>query len=106
MPAPRSPDAAGARRSAVHNQPSASRPLLEADEGGFRMSATASVALPGRSVSQPPQHIRALERANRVRLPRARKVLSAIPISENKELGSLTDRQRLALAHKLGRTVP
>jgi hypothetical protein len=99
---------------------------LEADEGGFRMSATASVALPGRSVSQPPQHIRALERANRVRLAeaetmqvcdlllsqrrwghqRARKVLSAIPISENKELGSLTERQRLALAQKLGRTVP
>jgi hypothetical protein len=114
------------------------------------MSATASVALPGRSVSQPPQHIRALERANRVRLARAhlkrrivdgelavadvilrrpweaetmpvcdlllsqrrwghqraRKVLSAIPISENKELGSLTERQRLALAQKLGRTVP
>src|SRR4051794_8756993 len=113
------------------------------------MSATASVALPARSVSQP-QHIRALERANRVRLARAnlkrwiadgelavadvilsrpweaetmqicdlllsqrrwgsqraRKVLATIPVSENKELGSLTDRQRLALAHKLGRKVP
>jgi hypothetical protein len=114
------------------------------------MSATASVALPARSVSQPPQHIQALERANRVRLARAnlkrriaegelavadvilsrpweaetmpvcylllsqrrwglqraRKVLAAIPISENKEVGSLTDRQRLALAQKLGRKVP
>jgi hypothetical protein len=114
------------------------------------MSATASVALPARTVSQPPQHIRALERANRVRLARAnlkrriadgelavadvilsrpweaetmqicdlllsqrrwgsqraRKVLATIPVSENKELGSLTDRQRLALAHKLGRKVP
>jgi hypothetical protein len=113
------------------------------------MSATASVALPARSVSQP-QHIRALERANRVRLARAnlkrriadgelavadvilsrpweaetmpvcdlllsqrrwghqraRKVLSAIPLSETKELRSLTERQRRALAQKLGRTVP
>ena len=113
------------------------------------MSATASLALPARSVSQP-QHIRALERANRVRLARAnlkrriadgelgvadvilgrpweaetmpvcdlllsqrrwghqraRKALAAIPISETKELGSLTDRQRRALAQKLGRTVP
>jgi hypothetical protein len=114
------------------------------------MSATASVALPARNVSQPPQHIQALERANRVRLARAnlkrriadgelavadvilsrpweaetmpvcdlllsqrrwglqraRKVLAAIPISENKEVGSLTDRQRLALAQKLGRRIP
>jgi hypothetical protein len=114
------------------------------------MSATASVALPTRTVSKPPQHLRALERANRVRLARAnlkrriadgeltvadvilsrpweaetmpvcdlllsqrrwgmqraRKVLAAIPISENKELGALTDRQRLALAQKLGRKVP
>jgi hypothetical protein len=115
------------------------------------MSATASVALPARSVRQPaPQHLRALERANRVRLARAnlkrriadgelavadvilsrpweaetmevchlllsqrrwgmqraRKVLAAIPISENKEVGKMTERQRHALAQKLGRTVP
>jgi hypothetical protein len=114
------------------------------------MSATASVALPGRSVRQAPQHLRALERANRVRLARAnlkrrvadgelavadvvlsrpweaesmevcdlllsqrrwgwtraRKVLAAIPIPENKTIGSMTDRQRRALAEKLGRRVP
>jgi hypothetical protein len=113
------------------------------------MSATASLAFPTRT-AQPPQHLRALERANRVRLARAdlkrrvaegelevadvilsrpwetdtmevcdlllsqrrwglmraRKVLAAIPIPENKAIGSLTDRQRLALAQKLGRRVP
>jgi hypothetical protein len=112
------------------------------------MSATASVALPPRSVSAP-QHLRALERANRVRLARAnlkrrvahgdlaaadvlldgpweadtmevcdlllsqrrwglmraRKVLASIPIPENKQIRSLTDRQRKALVHKLGRTM-
>ena len=35
---------------------------------------------------------------------RARKVLAAIPIPENKHIGSLTDRQRNALARKLGAT--
>jgi hypothetical protein len=111
------------------------------------MSATASVALPARSVHAP-QHLQALERANRVRLARAalkrrvahgdvavaevllsrpweaesmevcdlllsqrrwgmmraRKVLAAIPIPEHKHIGSLTDRQRNALARKLGAT--
>jgi len=110
------------------------------------MSATASVALPARSV-RAPQHLQALERANRVRLARAdlkrrvaegqtavadviltrpweaesmevcdlllsqrrwgmiraRKVLAAIPIPENKPIGTLTERQRRALAQKLGR---
>jgi hypothetical protein len=93
-----------------------------------------------------PQHLRALERANRVRLARAelkrrvaegeisaaevilsapweadsmtvsdlltsqrrwghtrcRKFLQAIPMSENKTIGSMTDRQRRALAQLLG----
>jgi len=110
------------------------------------MSATASVALPARGV-RAPQHLQALERANRVRLARAdlkrrvaegqtavadviltrpweaesmevcdlllsqrrwgmiraRKVLAAIPIPENKPIGTLTERQRRALAQKLGR---
>lgn len=114
------------------------------------MSATASVALPAQRVRQTPQHLRALERANRVRLARAdlkrrvaegelavadvvlsrpweaesmevadlllsqrrwgwtraRKVLAAIPIPENKTIGSMTDRQRRALAEKLGRSIP
>src|SRR4051794_14795495 len=131
-------------------QPSASRPLLEADEGGLRMSATASVALPAQHVRQAPQHLQALERANRVRLARAelkrrvaegelsvadvilgrpweaesmeiadlllsqrrwgwtraRRALPTIPVPENKTIGSMTDRQRRALAEKLGRRVP
>jgi hypothetical protein len=114
------------------------------------MSATASVALPPRSIAPTPQHLQALERANRVRLARAdlkrrvaegelavadvilcppyeaekmevgdlllsqrrwgwtraRKVLAAIPIAENKTIGSMTDRQRRALAERLGRRVP
>jgi hypothetical protein len=114
------------------------------------MSATASVALPTQRARQAPQHLRALERANRVRLARAdlkrrvadgelavadvilsrpweaesmevadlllsqrrwgwtraRKVLAAIPIPENKTIGSMTDRQRRALAEKLGRSIP
>jgi hypothetical protein len=37
---------------------------------------------------------------------RARKALSAIPIPENKTIGSMTDRQRRALAEKLGRSLP
>jgi hypothetical protein len=37
---------------------------------------------------------------------RARKVLAAIPIPENKTIGSMTDRQRRALAEKLGRLIP
>jgi len=93
-----------------------------------------------------PQHLRALERANAVRLARAelkrrvaegevsaaeviltspweadsmtvsdlltsqrrwghtrcRKFLQAIPMSENKTIGSMTDRQRRALAQLLG----
>ena len=103
------------------------------------MNATATVAPAG------PQYMRALERANKVRLARAelkrrvaagelevsevilecpwqaesmavgdllmsqrrwgqtrcRKFLSQIPISENKTIGSMTDRQRLALAAML-----
>lgn len=102
------------------------------------MNATATIA-PG------PQHMRALERANRVRLARAelkrrvaegelevvdvilsspweaetmavadllasqrrwgrtrcRKFLASIPLSENKTVGSMTERQRQALAARL-----
>jgi hypothetical protein len=112
------------------------------------MSATVSVALPART-ARAPQHLQALERANRVRLARAtlkrkvavgdlavanvilerpweadtmavcdlllsqrrwglmraRKVLAAIPIPETKPIGDLTDRQRNALACKLGGAV-
>jgi hypothetical protein len=97
-----------------------------------------------------PQHLRALERANAVRLARAdlkrrvadgeltaaevilgapweadsmtvsdlltsqrrwghtrcRKFLQAIPMSENKTIGSMTDRQRRALAQLLGEACP
>ena len=104
------------------------------------MTATASIA-PAR-----PQHLRALSRANEVRLARAslkrrvamgeitagdvilespweagsmtvadllmsqrrwgitrcRKVLGQIPVSETKTIGTLTDRQRRALATLLG----
>jgi hypothetical protein len=110
------------------------------------MSATATVALPAHNIGATPQHLKALERANHVRLARAdlkrrvaegqlavadvilgrpweaesmevcdlllsqrrwgwtraRKVLAAIPIPENKTIGSMTDRQRRALAEKLG----
>ena len=103
------------------------------------MNATAIIAPP------PPQHMRALERANRVRLARAqlkrkvamdeidvgevilecpweahsmavadllmsqrrwgqtrcRKFLSQIPMSEKKTIGSMTERQRRALAAML-----
>jgi hypothetical protein len=103
------------------------------------MNASATIA-PGR-----PQHLRALARANEVRLARAglkrrvavgevraaevildapweaetmtvlellmsqhrwgltrcRKFLQCIPMSENKTIGSMTDRQRHALADKL-----
>ena len=105
------------------------------------MNATATIA-PG------PQHLRALNRANEVRLARAqlkrrvalgeitagdvildspweadsmavadllmsqrrwghqrcRRVLAQIPVSETKTVGSLTERQRLALAALLGTT--
>jgi hypothetical protein len=109
------------------------------------MSATASVALPPRSIAPTPQHLQALERANRVRLARAdlkrrvaegelavADVILCPPyeaekmevgdlllsqrrwgwtrarkvIAENKTIGSMTDRQRRALAEKLGRRVP
>ena len=103
------------------------------------MNATATI-VPG------PQHLRALNRANEVRLARAelkrrvatgeicvaeviletpweaqsmsvadlltsqrrwghqrcRKLLGQVPVSETKTIGSLTDRQRLALASLLG----
>jgi hypothetical protein len=103
------------------------------------MSATATIA------AAPPQHMRALEVANRVRLARAalkrsvengdvmasevitscpweaesmtvadlllaqrrwgrtrcRKFLAAMPMSETKTIGSMTDRQRTALAAML-----
>jgi translation initiation factor IF-1 len=105
------------------------------------MQATATIALG-------PQHLRALHRANEVRLARAelkrriatgeitagdvilaspweahsmsvadllmsqrrwghqrcRKVLAQIPVSETKTIGTLTDRQRRALADLLGTT--
>jgi hypothetical protein len=105
---------------------------------GGQMRATATV-------DAAPQHLRALEAANRVRLARAemkrrvaggtlsaaevilacpseaegmavadlltsqrrwgharcRKFLGAFPMSENKTIGSMTDRQRLAVAAKL-----
>jgi len=105
------------------------------------MSATAMIA------TAEPQHLRALERANRVRLARAelkrrveagdtraadvimdcpweaetmavadllmsqrrwgqtrcRRFLSQIPMSENKTLGTMTERQRVALAQLLTR---
>lgn len=107
------------------------------------MSATARMA-------PDPQHLRALNRANEVRLARAelkrrvadgeisarevileapweaasmavadllmsqrrwgitrcRKVLSQIPVTETKTIGSLTDRQRQALAGLLGTSAP
>lgn len=97
-----------------------------------------------------PQHMRALQRANAVRLARAelkrrvadgetsvgqvildspweaesmtvgdlltsqrrwghtrcRKFLQCIPMSENKTIGSMTDRQRTALAQALGTSAP
>ena len=97
------------------------------------------------TIAPAPQHLRALARANEVRLARAelkrrvadgeitaahvildcpkeddgmtiadlltsqrrwgttrcRKVLQSIPVSENKTIGSLTDRQRIALATML-----
>ena len=103
------------------------------------MNATAPIAPP------PPQHLRALARANQVRLARAelkrgvgfgevdvaevillcpweaqsmavadllmsqprwgqtrcRKLLARLPVSENKTVGSMTDRQRRALAAML-----
>jgi hypothetical protein len=108
----------------------------------------ATMVLPAQS-RQPPQHLRALERANRVRLARAelkrrvadgqvtvadvlldrpweaesmeiadlllsqrrwgwtraRKLLASIPVPENKTIGSMTERQRCALAAKLGAAV-
>jgi hypothetical protein len=104
------------------------------------MNATATIA-PG------PQHMRALERANRVRLARARlkrriadgeitvadvllsppweaesmaisdlllsqrrwghtrcrKLLASIPVAETKSIGAMTERQRRAIAERLGR---
>lgn len=108
------------------------------------MKRTATVT-PGTDHEARPQHLRALERANEVRLARAelkrriaagelwvadivldsaweaasmtlsdlltsqrrwglqrcRKLLATIPIAENKRLGTLTERQRLALASAL-----
>jgi len=106
------------------------------------MNATATVTL----APAGPQHLRALERANKVRLARAelkrniavgeidvasvilecpweaesmavgdllmsqhrwghtrcRKFLAMVPLSENKTIGSMTDRQRQRLATMLG----
>jgi len=116
------------------------------------LTGTATIALPQQDLRTEPtgigdsQHLRALERANRVRLARAalkrrvaggleeaaevilhspweaesmavaellmsqrrwgstrcRKFLSAMAISENKTIGSMTERQRRALAARLG----
>jgi hypothetical protein len=109
------------------------------------MNATATIA-PGHDTSAAPQHLVALQRANKVRLARAelkrrigageitvgevvlsapweaasmtvadllmsqkrwgrtrcRKFLSAIPLSETKTVGALTERQRRAVAQALG----
>jgi hypothetical protein len=112
------------------------------------MTSSATIALPSSiapAVNSTPQHMRALQRANRVRLARAelkrriadgelvvadlimslpweaegmevaelllsqrrwggarcRKLLATIPISENKTIGSMTERQRLALVGRL-----
>lgn len=109
------------------------------------MNATATIA-PEHETGAAPQHLVALQRANKVRLARAelkrrigageitvgevvlsatweaasmtvadllmsqkrwgrtrcRKFLSAIPLSETKTVGSLTERQRRAVAQALG----
>jgi len=111
------------------------------------MSATATITLPAPSTGATgaPQHLRALERANSVRLARAdlkrriaegelavaevilsppscaekmevadvltsqrrwgttrcRRLLATVPLAENKTLGSMTERQRTALAQRL-----
>jgi hypothetical protein len=109
------------------------------------MNATATIA-PGHDTGAAPQHLVALQRANKVRLARAelkrrigageitvgevvlrapweaasmtvadllmsqkrwgrtrcRKFLSAIPLSEAKTVGALTERQRRAVAQALG----
>lgn len=109
------------------------------------MNATATIA-PGHDTGAAPQHLVALQRANKVRLARAelkrrigageitvgevvlsapweaasmtvadllmsqkrwgrtrcRKFLSAIPLSETKTVGALTERQRRAVAQTLG----
>lgn len=109
------------------------------------MNATATIA-PGQDTGAAPQHLVALQRANKVRLARAelkrrigageitvgdvvlsapweaasmtvadllmsqkrwgrtrcRKFLSAIPLSETKTVGALTERQRRAVAQALG----
>src|SRR3954449_3477261 len=116
-------------------------PTGERRQGRGHMNADATI-------SAAPQHIRALQRANEVRLARAelkravahggirvsdivlnppweaesmtiadllmsqrrwgvtrcRKLLQVIPMSENKTVGSMTDRQRRALAGLLGST--
>jgi hypothetical protein len=114
------------------------------------MAEGVALPLPKGLTKAAPQRMRALERANRVRLARAelkrgiadgqiavadvimnspweaesmeiqellmcqrrwgwtraRKVLAAIPVPENRTVGSLTDRQRRALASKLGQAIP
>lgn len=110
------------------------------------MNATATIGARPREGRSEPQHMRALERANRVRLARAelkrrvhggdqsvaevvlacpweaesmtiadllmsqrrwgatrcRRFLATIPMSETKTIGSMTERQRRALADLLG----
>ena len=112
------------------------------------MNATATIAPGSTAITSGPQYMRALERANEVRLARAelkrsicageitvadvilsspweaqsmaiadllmsqrrwgrtrcRKFLAVIPMSENKTIGSMTERQRRSLAASL--TVP
>jgi hypothetical protein len=121
------------RISSTHNHDVAT--LAEEGSAGGQMNAVATIA-------PAPQHLRALARANEVRLARAelkrqvadgevsaahvildhppeaasmtvadlltsqrrwgttrcRKVLASVPVSENKTIGSMTDRQRTALA--------
>jgi hypothetical protein len=121
------------QRSVTHN--TRCRRLAEDASAGGQMNAAATIA-------PAPQHLRALARANEVRLARAelkrqvaegevtaahiilecpweaasmsvsdlltsqrrwgstrcRKVLASIPMSENKTVGSMTERQRTALA--------
>lgn len=108
------------------------------------MEGTATLSRPSKARTRP-QHLSALERANRVRLARAalkrrvaegeaaaaevildgpweaesmtvselvmsqhrwgrtrcKRLLAAVPVPENKTIGSLTDRQRGALAERL-----
>ena len=121
------------------------------DAGKDQLSGTATIAPPTehpQSHEPPPQHMRALDQANRVRLARAalkrrvgigdltvadvldrspweaesmqladllmsqrrwgrtrcRRFLGSIQISENKTVGSLTERQRQALVMRLTRS--